>query len=88
MPLYTYGSILSHGRLVKSFLGWAFPAIIPPMPDRDLMTKAETTEYLRISRGMMDRLMKRRDIPFAKIGKKVLFRKADVDKWLESKIVK
>lgn len=53
------------------------------------MTRAETMEYLRISRGMLDRLTKRREIPFIKLArKKVLFRKADVDRWLESKTVR
>lgn len=45
-------------------------------------------EYLRISRGMLDRIMKRRDLPFIKLGKKVLFRKQDIDRFLESKLVK
>jgi len=52
------------------------------------MTKAELIEYLRISRGTVDKLMKRRELPFVKLDKRVLFRKADVDRWLESKTVK
>jgi len=59
-----------------------------PMPERDLLTRKETMEYLRISRGMLDRIMKRRDLPFIKLGKKVLFRKSDIDRFLESKLVK
>ena len=56
--------------------------------EKDFFTKKELQEYLRISHGMVDKLMKRREIPFLKIGKKVLFRKADIDAWLESKRVK
>ena len=52
------------------------------------MERAEVMEYLRISRGTLDKLQKRREIPFAKIGKKVLFRKRDIDAWMESMIVK
>jgi len=58
------------------------------MADRDYMERAEVMEYLRISRGTLDKLQKRREIPFAKIGKKVLFRKRDIDAWMESMIVK
>ena len=58
------------------------------MADRDYMERAEVMEYLRISRGTLDKLQKRREIPFAKIGKKVLFRKRDIDGWMESMIVK
>lgn len=57
------------------------------MPDKDLWERAEVMEYLRISRGTLDKLQKRREIPFAKIGKKVLFRKADIDRWLEDRMV-
>ena len=58
------------------------------MPASDLMTKAEIQTYLRISRGTLDKLMKTRSLPFIKLDKKVLFRRADVDRWLESKTVR
>jgi excisionase family DNA binding protein len=58
------------------------------MGDSDLMERAEVMDYLRISRGTLDKLQKRREFPFAKIGKKVLFRKRDIDAWLESKVIK
>jgi len=58
------------------------------MPDKNLMERAEVMEYLRISRGTLDKLQKRREIPFFKLGKKVVFNKADIDAWLESKRVK
>lgn len=45
-------------------------------------------EYLRISRGTLDKLQKRRELPFVKIGKKVLFRKRDIDNFLEKHLVK
>jgi excisionase family DNA binding protein len=41
--------------------------------------------YLRISRGTLDKLMRRHEIPFIKLGKKVLFRKREIDAWLEAK---
>jgi excisionase family DNA binding protein len=45
-------------------------------------------EYLRISRGTVDKLMKKHELPFIKLEKKVLFRLKDVDRWLESKLIK
>lgn len=45
-------------------------------------------EYLRISRGTVDNWMKKQGMPFFKVEKKVLFRKADVDAWLETKRIK
>lgn len=52
------------------------------------MTKAEVMEYLRISRGTLDKLMQRHDLPFVKLEKKVLFRKMDIDRFLEQHLVK
>ena len=52
------------------------------------MTKAEVREYLRISRGTLDRIMKSRGLPFIKLEKKVLFRKKDIDRFLEKHLVK
>lgn len=59
--------------------------ILSPEMERELLTKAELMEYLRISRGTVDKLIKRREVPFIKLGKKVLFRKKEIDAWLESK---
>ncbi len=56
--------------------------------DKEILTKKELMEYVRISRGTADKLMKSRELPYMKIGKKVLFKRADVDRWLESKRVK
>ena len=56
--------------------------------DREILTKTELMEYLRISRGTVDNWMKKQGMPFFKVEKKVLFRKADVDAWLELKRVK
>lgn len=56
--------------------------------EKAFLTKKELGEYLSISHGTVDKLMATKQIPFIKVGKKVLFRKADVDRWIESKIVK
>jgi len=53
----------------------------------DYMTKDDLLTYLHISRGTINRLMKR-GLPHIKLERRVLFRKADVDAYLESKVVK
>ena len=57
------------------------------MEEDRLLTKKEVLEYLRVSRSTLDhRLMK--EIPYIKLGKRVLFRKSDIEAYLKSKTVK
>jgi excisionase family DNA binding protein len=58
------------------------------MNERDLMTRYEVMEYLRISSATLSRLTKSRSFPYIKFEKKILFRKTDIDRFLESKLVK
>jgi excisionase family DNA binding protein len=53
-----------------------------------ILTREELLEYLKISRGTLAKLMKQKAFPYFKLERKVLFRKVDIDRWLESKIVK
>ena len=53
----------------------------------EYMSKTELMSYLRISKSTVERLMKE-GLPHIKLERRVLFRKADVDAYLESKIVK
>jgi excisionase family DNA binding protein len=52
------------------------------------LTKEELREILRISRTTLDLMMKRKEIPYIKLRRRVLFGKSDIDAWLESKRVK
>jgi DNA binding domain, excisionase family len=52
-----------------------------------LMTKADVEDYLRISHMTLQNLMKNHKFPYIKLGKRVLFRKEDIDKYLEAHIV-
>ncbi|MDW7759444.1 MAG: helix-turn-helix domain-containing protein [Acidobacteriota bacterium] len=54
--------------------------------DTGYFTKREIAEYLKISLATLERLMKE-GLPHIKLSRRVLFRKADVDAWLESKII-
>ena len=49
-------------------------------PQREVMSRAEPAQYLRICKTTLSRL----DIPQTKIRKRVLYRKATLDAWLAS----
>jgi len=73
--------------LVKKKIDFSFPKCKNFCMEEDrLLTKKEVLEYLRVSRATLDRsLMK--EIPYIKLGKRVLFRKSDIDAYLEKKTV-
>ena len=50
--------------------------------DRGFMTVQEVSEYLRVSRASIYRLVKERKIPVSRIGKHFRFRKRTIDEWL------
>jgi len=50
------------------------------------LTKKELGEYLKVSRWIVERLM-RDGLPHITLGRRVLFRKKDVDAFLEKKII-
>jgi len=56
------------------------------MPKDELLTKKELQRYLKVSHGTVDKLMK--EIPHIKLGRRVLFKMSDIEKYLESKKVK
>ncbi len=51
------------------------------------LSKKDLAVYLRVSLPTINRLMKQ-GFPHFKLERKVLFRKADVDAWLETKRIK
>jgi excisionase family DNA binding protein len=53
-----------------------------------LLTKAEVEEYLRISHMTLQNLMKKHSLPYIKMGKRVLFRRTEIDAFLEAKTVR
>jgi len=55
--------------------------------DKTYLTKKDLMGYLSISKATVEKLMKQ-GLPHVKLERRVLFRRADVDKWLESKIVR
>jgi len=54
----------------------------------EIFTKKEAAAYLKVSIPTIDRWMKKRIIPYSKIGGKVLFQKKDLINLLENKKIK
>lgn len=45
-------------------------------------------EYLRISLPTLNRLLQKHAFPYIKVGQRVLFRRSEIDAFLEAKTVK
>ena len=58
------------------------------MRKEELLTRDEVMDYLKISKGTLYKLMKQKAFPYIKLERKVLFRKKDIDEFLDSKLVK
>jgi excisionase family DNA binding protein len=56
--------------------------------EKQLLTIAELQDYLSISRTTVFKLMKTKRIKYAKVGRRVLFRKSDIDDFIQKSIVK
>jgi excisionase family DNA binding protein len=53
----------------------------------EVLDKRETAQYLRMSVSNIDRLIHNKQIPHSKVGKKVLFLREDLIRWLKNKRV-
>ena len=49
----------------------------------EILSRREAAEYLKISRGTLDKL----DVPHIQIRRRVVYRKVDIDQWLEAQKV-
>jgi len=49
---------------------------------RDILTIDEASKYLRLHKATLYKLVKRRKIPAAKVGKKWRLLKSKLDEWL------
>ncbi len=58
------------------------------MRKEELLTRDDVMDYLKISKGTLYKLMKQKAFPYIKLERKVLFRKKDIDEFLDSKLVK
>ena len=53
--------------------------------ERTTLTMRETAEYLGISYWLVNQLVRRREIPCARVGGRVLFRVQALDEYLKEK---
>ena len=76
----------AEGAPFLSERGLAVPFDTPFFPE--FLTKDDLIRILKVSRPTINRWMKNRAFPFIKLERRVLFRKTDIDRFLESKTVK
>ena len=57
----------------------------PAKVERTTLTMRETAEYLGISYWLVNQLVRRREIPCARVGGRVLFRVQALDEYLKEK---
>jgi excisionase family DNA binding protein len=43
------------------------------------------SKYLKVSKSLIYKMVSRNDIPFCKIGSRIIFKKDDLDKWIDEK---
>lgn len=52
--------------------------------NRDFLTLKETADYTRLSEGTLYAFCSQRRIPYFKIGRRLLFNREDLDRWIDS----
>ncbi len=58
-----------------------------PSVENQYLTKSDVLAYLKISRFILEKLM-RQGLPHIKLDRRVLFRKDQIDAFLESRVVR
>ena len=56
--------------------------------EEKLLTKKQTAEYLNISLGTLEKLMREKKLPYVKLERKVLFRLSDINKFINDRLIK
>jgi putative molybdopterin biosynthesis protein len=56
-----------------------------PQDPEPLWTLDDMANFLRISKVTLYRMVKKGDVPHVRVGKKIYFIKAGVQRWLEAK---
>lgn len=54
---------------------------------RQILTVQEIANYIGVSRDLIYKMVRTNEIPFIRIGKRLLFRKESIDQWLLSREV-
>ena len=57
-------------------------------PELQWLTIVQASRYLNLSAGFLRKLVRAREIPFARVGSKALrFRRTDLDRWMTANSV-
>ena len=60
--------------------------VVPTAREPDVLTLAEAAKYLRISQTFLYRLAREQKTPCARLGKRYLFSRATLAKWLDARM--
>ncbi|MGH0430943.1 helix-turn-helix domain-containing protein [Bacillus hominis] len=52
--------------------------------NRQTLNVQEIANYIGVSRDLIYKMVRTNEIPFIRVGKRLLFRKESIDKWLLS----
>ncbi|MGF9964260.1 helix-turn-helix domain-containing protein [Bacillus rhizoplanae] len=52
--------------------------------NRQTLNVQEIANYIGVSRDLIYKMVRMNEIPFIRVGKRLLFRKESIDKWLLS----
>lgn len=55
----------------------------PQNSPKKLYSKAEAADYLKIPEATIYQLTSKRRIPFSKVGRRLVFRQEDLERWLQ-----
>ena len=53
--------------------------------DDELMNRVDVAHWLGVSVGAIDRYCREEGLPFMKVGRRVLFRRSEVEMWLRGR---
>ncbi|OKL35380.1 hypothetical protein BLL40_15785 [Domibacillus mangrovi] len=56
--------------------------------ERQTMNAQETAAYLGVSKDLVYSMVKARELPFVKIGRRILFRKEALERWMQTQEMK
>ena len=56
--------------------------------EEKLLSKKQTAEYLNVSLGTLEKLMREKKLPYVKLERKVLFRLSDINKFINDRLIK
>ena len=63
------------------------PSEAPPSPTAPIELSA-AARYIGMSESWLYRQVEKKKIPHLRLGRRIAFRTADLDRWLESRLVK